>query len=58
MKRLESLKNWMKEEKISRKKELRHWLVRGSTRMGMSQSDDAIKKLPYPILTKIYKTAK
>jgi len=26
--------------------------------MGMSQSDDAIKKLPYPILTKIYKTAK
>ena len=58
MRLIESLKNWMKKKKFSRKNEHWHSLVRGSTRTGMSQSDDAIKKLPYPILTKIYKTAK
>jgi len=38
MSMFESLKNWMKEKKFSRKKEHEHSLVWGSTRTGMTDS--------------------
>jgi hypothetical protein len=53
MRLIESLKNWMKKKKFSRKNEHWHSLVRGSTRTGMTdsnlqvspeQSDDSMQK--------------
>ena len=37
MRLIESLKNWMKKKKLSRKKEPGHWLVWGSTGTGLQQ---------------------
>ena len=34
---METLKNWIKKKKLSRKKEPRHWLVWGSTGTGLQQ---------------------